>query len=513
MYVLWLDDNAVADRNNAGNEEGGYTIDDLQFLFSVVMPQIVSGPAPTTTVDERGTLTLSVVQSGGTSVQWFKGATALANGTSCVDGHDRTVSGATTTTLTISGVTPGDAGTTYHCEVSNSAGTATSPNGSVTVTADAVAPTLLYATCGSNPNEFIIIFSEQLNDSCAGIGGGGAVTDISNWTVDEVGGAGSLGVMNFTNTAALQNGQTVLGLITSAAHDPTKPVRISWTSDFTDAAATPHTLPAGSAMALCFESSTPLLPLTTHTWRVDDSGTDLGTTWKDTGFVDSGWPKSGTGLFDGKRTAAGNPPTTPWCRATVGGQPVNSCINISNDLVGGPQITTVYLRTHFNVSGSAAGAVLRLHTYLDDGAVFWLNGQELTRIGMASGPVVYGTLANVTIGDAAEAVLDVPAPSLVSGDNVMAVEVHEVNLTSSDITMGLQLNQLTSTPALTVTITQDTVGGTVTVSWSGGTSAGTLRSTTSITTPRPWPVVAGSPVSPYTTTPTGPQRFYEVSDP
>jgi hypothetical protein len=132
---------------------------------------------------------------------------------------------------------------------------------------------------------------------------------------------------------------------------------------------------------------------------------------------------------------------------------------------------------------------------------------------MASGPVVYGTLANVTIGDAAEAVLDVPAPSLVSGDNVMAVEVHEVNLTSSDITMGLQLNQLTSTPALTVTITQDTVGGTVTVSWSGGTSAGTLRSTTSITTPRPWPVVAGSPVSPYTTTPTGPQRFYEVSDP
>jgi len=31
MYIVWVDDNAVADRNNSGAEEGGYTIDNVSF--------------------------------------------------------------------------------------------------------------------------------------------------------------------------------------------------------------------------------------------------------------------------------------------------------------------------------------------------------------------------------------------------------------------------------------------------------------------------------------------------
>ncbi len=248
LYLLWADDNAD------GITDPSYTIDNFSVIPSGAPPTISVNPTPAVTVNERGTLTLSVVASGSAiTFQWFKGATALANGASCVDGHDKTIGGATGSTLTIAGVQPSDAGL-YHCEVSgpNPPSPAVSANASVTVTPDGVAPTVLYATCGANPNEFVVYFSEQLNDSCGPIGGGGAVTDISNWTVDDVGGT-PLGVINFTNMAALQNGQTVIGLVTGNAHDPTKQVRISWLQDFMDAVTTPNTLPAGSVL---FGSST-----------------------------------------------------------------------------------------------------------------------------------------------------------------------------------------------------------------------------------------------------------------
>jgi hypothetical protein len=507
MYVAWLDDNATPDRNNAGNEEGGYTIDNLQFLFNVVAPEITGDPAPTTMVNERGTLTLSVVQSGGTTIKWFKGVTELANGTSCVDGHDRTIAGATSSTLTITGVTPGDAGT-YHCEVSNTAGTDTSANASVTVNADTTAPTVLYALCGSTPSEFVVVFSEQLNDSCGPIGGGGAVTDISNWSVEDVGGL-PLGVVNFTNMTALQNGQTMLGLVTDPMrpHDPTKQVRISWlSSDFTDAAATPNSLPAGSALALCFTSE---LLASNATWRYNDTGADLGPSWY-TGD-DSTLPLTGPGIFDGVRAAA-----PPFCRATHPfGGPVGTCLTYSNATTL-TFITNYYFRTHFNYSGNPAQAGLVLDTYIDDGAVIYLNGTELTRVRMPAGPVSNVTFGTInadgsTSNGEYQRFLFPPGTSLQSGNNVLAAEVHQVNAGSSDITWGCRVSSLGSTPPLTVSISHDSIGGTVTVSWSGG-SPGTLRSTTSITTPRPWPVVTGA-VSPYTTTSTGPQRFYEVSDP
>src|SRR5262249_27478109 len=37
-------------------------------------------------------------------------------------------------------------------------------------------------------------------------------------------------------------------------------------------------------------TSYPLIPLT-NSWRYYANGTDLGTTWKDPGYIDSGWPQ------------------------------------------------------------------------------------------------------------------------------------------------------------------------------------------------------------------------------
>lgn len=506
MYVLWLDDNSTANRDNAGDEEGGYTIDDLQFLFSEVVPHITADPAPSTTVAERGTLTLSVGQTGGTSIKWFKGATQLANGTSCVDGHDRTIAGATATMLTITGVSPADAGT-YHCEVMNGAGTAVSANASVMFTPDMIAPTILYATCGANPNEFVVYFSEQMYDSCQPLGFG-PVSETGNWIIEDVGVAGALGTAGITNMVPFQTGQTVLGLTTTLPHDPTKAVRIVWTADFPDASTAGNLLPSGSVMALCHTRN---LVETNKVWRFDDSATPLdglNPTWYSTAYNDSAWPGEGPGIFDGKRGAAGTPDR---CRAvTVNGFTVGTCVNISNAL---NTITneTVYFRTHFNHSGSSL-AVLQLLEMIDDGAVIYLNGSELTRPNISPGPVNYFTRAPVNVGEAIAVTTTLPGVPLLSGDNLLAAELKQNGANSSDFTFGLRVNQLVSTPPLSVSISYDGAGH-VTVTWGGGTSAGTLRSTTSITTARPWPAVAGSPASPYTTTSTGPQRFYEVSDP
>ena len=101
---------------------------------------------------------------------------------------------------------------------------------------------------------------------------------------------------------------------------------------------------------------------------------------------------------------------------------------------------TYYFRTKFNFSGSAVGAGLKLFTILDDGAVFYLNGQELFRQNMPAGAVDYNTIATPGVGDAALAgPFIVPATALVFGENVLAVEVHQSSAASSDIVFGMTL--------------------------------------------------------------------------
>src|SRR5262249_25469491 len=101
---------------------------------------------------------------------------------------------------------------------------------------------------------------------------------------------------------------------------------------------------------------------------------------------------------------------------------------------------TFYFRTHFNFTGSPAGASLKISTILDDGAVFYLNGQEIFRQNMAGGARSYATLATPGIGDATlTGPFIVPGNALLSGDNVMAVEVHQSSAASSDLVFGMTL--------------------------------------------------------------------------
>jgi hypothetical protein len=108
-------------------------------------------------------------------------------------------------------------------------------------------------------------------------------------------------------------------------------------------------------------------------------------------------------------------------------------------LVTSPE--TKYFRTTFVVNGDPAAATLALRTVLDDGAVYYLNGIEVLRLNIPSGPVSHTTRS---VTNVAKATLSAPyslaTDALVKGTNVLAVEVHQAATGSNDMIFGAELS-------------------------------------------------------------------------
>ncbi|HEY5913715.1 MAG TPA: lamin tail domain-containing protein [Verrucomicrobiae bacterium] len=160
-------------------------------------------------------------------------------------------------------------------------------------------------------------------------------------------------------------------------------------------------------------------------WRYDNSGgTNFGTSWYQIGFNDSAWPQ-GLGLFGYETTPAEYP------------FPFRTTIPAPNQ-AGGK--IAVYYRTHFQWDGSLTDYTLVSTNFVDDGAVYYLNGTRMSASIRMPAAVTYDTLATgqISVEGTPEylAFTDRPVP----GDNVLAVEVHQINTTSSDDVFGMQLN-------------------------------------------------------------------------
>lgn len=169
----------------------------------------------------------------------------------------------------------------------------------------------------------------------------------------------------------------------------------------------------------------------TFPWKYEDSGSDLGTSWSATGFNDSTWI-SGPALLglDGNF----NPP-----------EPIRTPLAV----VAGKM--TYYFRAHFNLpAGLNLSGLLATH-YVDDGAVFYINGAEAGRYNMPAAPaaIVNTTPASSNV-EANQGETTLNFSSLVAGDNVIAVEVHQSNQSSGDMLFGLRLDAviITNNPAL-----------------------------------------------------------------
>jgi hypothetical protein len=186
-----------------------------------------------------------------------------------------------------------------------------------------------------------------------------------------------------------------------------------------------QTVEVARGLPLLTFSSAEILPW----WRYDDRGIDLGSSWRAPTFDDSDW-KTGRELFYGWREAPG-----------VTEIPVQTPLSLTNEFGLGP-VFTAYFRTTFELPSGIADKLVVLEYIVDDGAVFYINGQEVHRVGMEAGvEPVYGDLAVREQGmdQFFEAPVLVPSEAFDVGENTMAVQVHQAAPDSEDMAFAVSL--------------------------------------------------------------------------
>lgn len=112
---------------------------------------------------------------------------------------------------------------------------------------------------------------------------------------------------------------------------------------------------------------------------------------------------------------------------------------------------TAYFRRSFEIEQPQLVQRLILHVVRDDGAVVYLNGQEILRDNMPSGRVTHDTTARNSVGGADESRVfqfAVSPDAFRLGTNQIAVEVHQIDATSSDLSfdLGLTAERITAAP-------------------------------------------------------------------
>ncbi len=169
---------------------------------------------------------------------------------------------------------------------------------------------------------------------------------------------------------------------------------------------------------------------TGSSWKYLDNGSNQGTAWRQSNFNDSSWASGFAELGFGD----------------------NNEVTVINKGPAGNQHRTFYFRKSFNVSAGQLNALqgddpfyqLLVRLKRDDGAVVYLNGQEILRDGMPAGTITYLSLATSAAGGATESTffqfgID-GTGRLRTGTNVLAVEIHQSSPSSSDVSFDLGLS-------------------------------------------------------------------------
>ncbi|WP_408889228.1 endo-1,3-alpha-glucanase family glycosylhydrolase [Myxococcus faecalis] len=157
------------------------------------------------------------------------------------------------------------------------------------------------------------------------------------------------------------------------------------------------------------------------TWRYRDTGVDPGAGWTSVGYADTSWAQGPAQLGYGDGDEA----------TVVAYGPSTSARHV-----------TTWFRRAFTVADPARVSNVVLRLLRDDGAIVYLNGQEVLRSNLPSGTVTASTLASTVIADSAEQAwhtASIPSTALVAGTNVVAVEVHQSTLNSSDLSFDASL--------------------------------------------------------------------------
>lgn len=174
---------------------------------------------------------------------------------------------------------------------------------------------------------------------------------------------------------------------------------------------------ASHTYELVGETATETLVPLQSTWNYLDDGSNQDVAWIQPAFDDGSWPSGPAELGYGEGDEL----------TTISGQGVHF---------------TNYFRHSFNLDAGQLTEITALNLRLkrDDGAIVYLNGSEVVRENLPVGTVAFDTPATSAPDDGQLFHSFSIDPSLLTvGQNVLAVEIHQVNLTSSDASFDLEL--------------------------------------------------------------------------
>ncbi|MGC8830247.1 MAG: lamin tail domain-containing protein [Verrucomicrobiia bacterium] len=158
-------------------------------------------------------------------------------------------------------------------------------------------------------------------------------------------------------------------------------------------------------------------------WKYLDDGTDQGTAWRNLDFDDSQWAEGMAELGYGDATNS---------------RPENTLLNYGPD--PNNKYITYYFRKKIIIPDPQSYTNFVIRIMRDDGAVVYINGTEVGRFNLPAGNITYSTLANNAADDGTVFYpATVPVSVILPGTNIIAVEIHQSSLNSSDISFDFEL--------------------------------------------------------------------------
>jgi hypothetical protein len=153
-------------------------------------------------------------------------------------------------------------------------------------------------------------------------------------------------------------------------------------------------------------------------WKYFDQGSLPAANWHTSAYNDTTWPNGNSelGYGDGDENTV-----------------------VSYGPSDAQKYPTTYFRTTFNVTDPSAIGELNCRAKIDDGAVLYINGTEVGRPRMGSGTISYETLSQSSASESTFDDIIIPIGTIVTGTNVIAVEVHQRSQSSSDISLNVEI--------------------------------------------------------------------------
>ena len=197
--------------------------------------------------------------------------------------------------------------------------------------------------------------------------------------------------------------------------------------DGSDPRAVGGSLRAGALVFVSNTTNEMLIPWSASNWKYLSNNSNQGTAWRNLAYNDSSW-NTGTaelGYGDGDEATAITRPD--------------------------PRYATCYFRKSFSLANAAQISNLSLRIEYDDAYAVYLNGTRIA--GNLPIDPAFNYFSNDAIEDTELTINNIPTNLLLEGNNVIAVEIHQANSTSSDISMNCSLSATranTSTPLLSI---------------------------------------------------------------